>query len=131
VKSIAPVSLLLLVVAPAVVACDRGPASAQATAVTGAPSAVAESASILADADIAEATRRHMDEDGVLRTQHVKVVVTQGIAALSGTVADLLAKKRATAVAETIRGVRAVVDEVIVAPSTRTFSPEPHGSSTS
>jgi osmotically-inducible protein OsmY len=50
----------------------------------------------------------------------VVVAVSQGIATLSGTVSNVLASKRALDVAETIRGVRSVVDTVTVTPIART-----------
>jgi osmotically-inducible protein OsmY len=46
--------------------------------------------------------------------------VSQGIASLSGQVASLLARERAVAVGESIRGVRSVVDQITVAPIART-----------
>jgi osmotically-inducible protein OsmY len=73
----------------------------------------------LSDADIAGAIERHLLDERVLRAEHVKVVVTQGVASLSGSVASLSAQERAVRVAETIRGVRSVVDEMSVAPVVR------------
>jgi osmotically-inducible protein OsmY len=78
-----------------------------------------EGASI-SDGDIAAAIQRHLLDERVLRTERVQVAVTHGIAALSGSVSNLLAKERAVSVAETIRGVRSVVDEVSVAAIPRT-----------
>jgi osmotically-inducible protein OsmY len=72
------------------------------------------------DADIAKAIGRYMLDDGALRGEHVNVAVAQGIATLSGSVGNLLAKKHSLRVAEMVRGIRAVVDEVTVAPIART-----------
>jgi osmotically-inducible protein OsmY len=49
----------------------------------------------------------------------VDVSTSQGIVTLSGTVRNLLAKERALTIAESIRGVRGVIDRTIVAPVSR------------
>ena len=72
------------------------------------------------DADIAQAIRRHMQEDGALRSAPVHVAVSEGICTLEGSVGNLLAKERALRVAETIRGVRSVIDKVDVSPVAKT-----------
>jgi osmotically-inducible protein OsmY len=74
----------------------------------------------LPDADIAHAIQRHFQDEGVLRSEHVQVAVTQGVAILSGAVSNLMAKEHAVGVTETIRGVRSIVDQVTVAPGART-----------
>ncbi len=113
-------SVLVFVAGLAVgpVACHKDTKSAEPTPST-APSAETKKAP-LADRDIAQAIRRYMKKDSVLRSEHVEVVVTQGIAKLTGLVASLLAKEHAVRVAETIKGVRAVVDQVTVATVART-----------
>jgi osmotically-inducible protein OsmY len=72
------------------------------------------------DQDIAQAIGRHFEDEGLLRAQHVKATVTQGIATISGSVDNLLASERARDVTESIKGVRSVVDQVIVTPVART-----------
>jgi osmotically-inducible protein OsmY len=72
------------------------------------------------DADIARAIERHFLDEGLLRSNHMHVAVTQGIAKLSGSVDNLRAKQRALEVTESIRGVRSVIDEVSVTPVART-----------
>ena len=75
------------------VACHRDTKSAELTPST-APSAETKKTP-LPDGDIAEAIRRYMRKDSALRSEHVEVVVTQGIAKLTGPVASLLAKEHA------------------------------------
>ncbi|HEY3816410.1 MAG TPA: BON domain-containing protein [Polyangiaceae bacterium] len=72
------------------------------------------------DTDVAAAIERHFKDEAPLRSQVVRVDVTQGIATLSGSVGDILAKERALKVAETIKGVRSVVDRIAVKPVART-----------
>ncbi len=57
-------------------------------------------------------------DEGVI-PNFVDVSTSQGVVTLSGSVADLLAKRRAVKIAESIRGVRAVVDEMTVTPISR------------
>jgi osmotically-inducible protein OsmY len=106
---------------PAVlVGCNRkssAPAPVQVTNASVAPHA--SSAKPLADTDIAHAIERHLEDEGLLHAAHVQVAVVQGIASISGQVGSLLAKERAVAVTESIRGVRSVVDRVTVAPAAR------------
>jgi len=49
----------------------------------------------------------------------VDVSTSHGVVTLSGSVADLLARKRAVKIAESIRGVRAVVNNITVTPVSR------------
>ncbi len=100
--------------------CDKKETSA--THLTGAIAPGASTAATtatqpaLADGDIAQAVRRYMQEDNALRAEHVQIGVIQGIATISGSVGNMLAKERALHVTETIRGVRSVVDQVTVTP---------------
>lgn len=74
----------------------------------------------IADADIAAAVRRRLKEDVTLEAAPLGVSVTNGICTLDGPVGNILVKDRALRVAETLRGVRAVIDRVQVFPTTRT-----------
>jgi len=58
------------------------------------------------------------NEKGVFPND-VDVSTSQGIAVLSGSVDNLLAKERAVKIAESIRGVRGVVDRITVTPVSR------------
>ena len=67
---------------------------------------------LLSDAEIATGLSEQLTFDDVLRLRKINVEVKEGIALLNGTVASLFEKDRAVAVAETIRGVRAVVNRI-------------------
>ena len=105
---------------------ERTATTAEPTAAVGLTAALAPATSeargrvAIPDADIAAAIERHMLDERPLRKEHVRVVVHGGVAELSGPVGNLLARERAVAVAETIRGVRSVVDEMSVEPVART-----------
>ena len=63
-------------------------------------------------------------EDGLIREKgvfpnDVDVSTSQGIVTLSGSVDNLLAKERAVKIAESIRGVRGVIDRIAVTPVSR------------
>lgn len=113
--------LLVLAGIPAgLTACDRSSSPPpQPTPVTAA-SVAPPPKSQIADAEITRAIERHLQDERVFRTKPVHVAVTQDIANLTGQVESLVAKERAVAVAETIKGVRSVVDQVTVAPVMRT-----------
>ncbi|CAN5807394.1 hypothetical protein BH11MYX4_BH11MYX4_00970 [soil metagenome] len=116
-----PVVLSVAALAPVLMACHRDTGSTQLTsaAASASPSAASRRAPI-PDTDITQAIRRHMQEDQALRSEQVQVGVSDGICTLSGSVGNLLAKERALRVAESIRGVRSVIDNVDVAPVART-----------
>lgn len=63
-------------------------------------------------------TRDLLQEENV-RLGRVGVTTDHGIVTLSRSVDDLLAKERAVRIAESIRGVRGVLDEITVAPVSR------------
>lgn len=66
----------------------------------------------LSDKAIRKGLSEHMKFDDVLHRRQIDVEVKEGIALLGGSVASLFEKDRAVAIAETIRGVRAVVDQI-------------------
>lgn len=119
--------LACTLVIAALAACHNDASAPEGTSTTGptaapAPPAAPEAAtpSQIADADIAAAVERHFLDERLLRAEHVRVGIRQGVAALTGSVGSLLARERAISVAETIRGVRSVVDELTVTPAPRT-----------
>lgn len=116
-----PFSVALGSLAAAPVAChyDASPSVVAATPSSASPPEPKRPAPLL-DSEIAQAIQRHFKDQGLVRLDHVQVTVTQGIAALSGSVGDLLAEERAVAIAGTLKGVRAVVDQLTVAPVART-----------
>lgn len=71
----------------------------------------------LDDAEIADAIEDQFLVDGVIDVNRIDVTVREGIAELTGTVGNLMAKERAARVAGRIKGVRAVIDRIQVAPA--------------
>lgn len=72
------------------------------------------------DADVRDAIERELLLDDATPSHRLDVAVGEGIAELTGEVGNLLAKERATRIAETVKGVRAVVNRVAVLPGTKT-----------
>lgn len=73
----------------------------------------------LADTDINKAVETVLFVDNYVPASQIDVATAEGIVTLSGTVDNLLAKERAIQLAESIKGVRAVIDQVIVTPAVR------------
>ena len=116
VRSLQVMSVIALGV-PGVVGCRHDSSSTQTAAVAAQPG---PQAVVLSDSEIAKAIARFIGEDPAMVGQTPDVVVTEGIASLSGSVANLLARDKAGEIAGTIRGVRAVVNRIAVAASART-----------
>lgn len=104
--------MLVVALSAAAFACHR---DSTTTTVTSSPDP-----RTIPDADIAAALTRHLNEDAVLRPASVAVSVTNGICTLTGSVGSILEKERAVQVAETLRGIRAIIDRIDVSPSNRT-----------
>jgi osmotically-inducible protein OsmY len=68
----------------------------------------------LADARITREIVQRLEKDPGIHPEGIVVTTDKGVAQLNGTVPDLLSKDRAAGVAEMVRGVRAVVDQVEV-----------------
>jgi osmotically-inducible protein OsmY len=73
----------------------------------------------LSDSGIQEAIARHIVMETVLAPEVIDIAVKDGIVILSGTVNNLLQKSQVRQIAESIRGVRSVVDTVAVRPVVR------------
>ena len=73
----------------------------------------------LTDRDINNAVETVLFVDNYVPASQIDVATAEGIVTLSGTVDNLLAKERAVQLAESINGVRAVIDRVSVAPTIR------------
>jgi osmotically-inducible protein OsmY len=117
---VVPALVGLAVLGPAL-GCRRDTGTAQLTGATSSASPpTAATAARIPDADIAQAITRHLKADSAVSSEQVKVAVTDGVCTLSGSVGNLLAKRRALRVAETLRGVRSVIDQVEVRPISRT-----------
>lgn len=69
---------------------------------------------IVRDEDITSALEREYVHDGAVPSDGIDVVTDNGIVLLSGDVDDLLAKERAARIAETVKGVRSVVNRIRV-----------------
>jgi len=70
----------------------------------------------LTDANIMESVEKELIMDPAVILNNIDVAVNQGIVTLTGAVDNILARERATRVAETVRGVRAVVNRIDVEP---------------
>lgn len=71
------------------------------------------------DSDIEQAIARHILMETVLAPEVIDIHVKDGIVMLSGAVNNLLQKSQVREIAESIRGVRSVVDTMDVKPSVR------------
>lgn len=88
---------------------------ALALLITGAvPAAARED---IGDEDIGVAVANELLEDEIVQGYLVDVSVEEGIVTLSGTVDNLATKRRATLIAETVRGVRSVINDLTVSPT--------------
>lgn len=70
----------------------------------------------LDDKDITTAVEQELARDAYVPYNRIDVKTTDGVVTFTGTVQDLLAKKRATKLAETIKGVRSVINRIDVTP---------------
>ncbi|MEE4112536.1 MAG: BON domain-containing protein, partial [Desulfobacteraceae bacterium] len=104
-QSIVALAISLLLSATILVV---GPAGNTAAAVTK-----------LSDADIAAAVETGLRTDPAVSANLIDVAIHTGIATLSGSVPDLLSKERAAQIAESVKGVRAVVNTLEVMPRLR------------
>jgi len=71
----------------------------------------------LLDSAISDAVEDELGRDNRIALHEIDVEVDSGIAKLTGTVGNILVKERAARIARTVKGVRAVVNEIIVEPS--------------
>lgn len=71
------------------------------------------------DSQINEAVEYELHFEKGVSPNFIDVATSQGIVTLSGSVNDLLAKDRAVKIAQTVRGVRAVIDRMTVTPISR------------
>ncbi len=62
---------------------------------------------------------RELEGDAVVAREHIEVDCVNGVLTLHGEVAARLAKDRAVAIAQVVRGVRAIIDRISVAPAPR------------
>lgn len=76
----------------------------------------AEPPTPMTDQMITRAVEEKLHRDPVVSYDHVDLSVAKGIVTLAGTLENLLAKERTTRLAETVRGVRSVVNNIEIAP---------------
>lgn len=70
----------------------------------------------LVDQSISDAIDNEFGRDLAVPRNDIDILTDNGIVTLSGTVSNILAKERAARIAQTVRGVRAVVNEIKVVP---------------
>jgi osmotically-inducible protein OsmY len=83
----------------------------------GARPTIAEVQSEMTDQDISDKTEDRLLVDPGVNAARIDVSTTDGIVTLTGEVNNILAKERAARVAETIKGVRAVVNRIDMSPA--------------
>lgn len=76
------------------------------------------------DQDVADAIENELLFDQAVPANKIDVRVDDGVATLEGQVTNILASERATRLAETVRGVRSVVNRIAVAPANRRLDRE-------
>ncbi len=109
-------ALLAMGVFGGAAACGPPPATAHAPAPARYTATGGIDPGVVPDARIKAVLVRELERDRVVSTEHVGVDAENGIVTLTATVATQLAKERAVAVAHVVRGVRAVIDRIDVAP---------------
>ena len=101
---------------PADTPYDRSARTASAAEATGAENDAPPKA--LSDDAIADAIERELLMDRSVPVEKIEVVSRQGAVELTGSVDNLLARDRATRIAEVVKGVRAVSNRIAVVPAT-------------
>jgi osmotically-inducible protein OsmY len=79
----------------------------------------AEMKRTITDSGITAAVQADLQFDKGVPAHLIGVTTSQGIVSLSGAVDNVLAKDRAVNIAETIRGVRGVINQIVVTPVSR------------
>jgi osmotically-inducible protein OsmY len=73
-------------------------------------------AALLSEQSIGDAVEDELNRDPAVSTRWLDVAVDNGVVRLSGSADNILAKERAARIAETVKGVRAVVNTIEVVP---------------
>lgn len=71
------------------------------------------------DSEVTNAVKLELSFDAVVPTKQLKISTISGVVTLAGTVPNLLAKKRAIRITETVKGVRSIDDQLHVEPIKR------------
>jgi len=83
------------------------------------PSSVSAAPTLtMTDTSIGETVEDQLFIDQAVPSHRIEVTAEDGIVTLTGTVSNILAKERTAKIAETVRGVRAVVNNIAVRPAT-------------
>lgn len=96
-----------------------GGISAAILVITALVAVPAEAAKHPSDSDVTTAIETNLWEDQAVPSHNIDVEVKNGIVSLTGSVYNILARERATAIAEDVKGVRSVVNEIDVKPVVR------------
>ncbi len=111
-SSLFATALALLFVTP--FASAQSPTEQAAAPEATAPASVRPEA--LSDQDIADAIEDRWLADGILDLNRIELTVDEGIAQIDGSASSLLEKQRAARIAEAVKGVRAVSNQLQVEP---------------
>ncbi|MBD3271946.1 MAG: BON domain-containing protein [Elusimicrobia bacterium] len=90
------------------------------TAFLGSGACRTQKAADIPDAAIRDAVIRSLQDDDVVSPHRIDVQVLNGVVAFSGFVSSMLEKEQAVRVAESIKGVKAIIDHCRVRPVERT-----------
>lgn len=113
------ISGLIVAIGLAAVGCQHDEEMSPAPRVTPGAEPVGTTASPISDTSITQAIETQLWLSPTVPSHRITVMTTEGIATLTGSVSNLRAKERAAEIAEAIKGVRSVVNEVVVAPEKR------------
>lgn len=114
-------TLLLLASTTLAIGCDDEPDNAvEPNDAVEAPPHVAGPVEALPDMKISNAIERELFTDPATNYPAINVETMDGIVTLSGTVDNLLAKNRAGRLASVVKGVRSVINRIVVEPPART-----------
>lgn len=78
------------------------------------PAGVSAQGDQFTDEEVVQAVRRSLMADEIVSIQPIDVKIRNGIVTLSGAVSHILARDRAVQIAESIKGVQAVIDQLVV-----------------
>jgi osmotically-inducible protein OsmY len=113
-SSLFATALALLIVTP--FAGAQPPSSTEQAAAAQAITPAGSQPEAISDQDIADAIEDRWLADGILDLNRIDITVDEGIAQIDGRAASLLEKQRAARIAEAVKGVRAVSNQLQVEP---------------
>jgi osmotically-inducible protein OsmY len=112
-----PNSARIVAVVIAAAACEqRTPPLTAAEATAGYGIAAPQPTSHVDDAAIVRVVLRELEQDRPVAAARIGVTSRRGIVTTDGNVDNLLAKERAVAITRVVRGVRAIIDHIDLAP---------------